>query len=76
MTAAQGCPACRAASALPARKGGRYDFRCLPCCARLVVHARPSKPHQDAHLAAIARLDGAPSRREILETVRRDANQD
>ncbi len=68
-TDAPRCPACRAAQALPQRKGGRYDFRCVRCCARLIVHARPSKPHQDGHLAAIARLDGAPTRQEILAAV-------
>lgn len=34
---------------------GTYRMDCLGCCARLVLSARPSRPHAGAMLAAIER---------------------
>ena len=34
---------------------GGYDLACLPCCARLVLSARPSREHARGMLAAIER---------------------
>lgn len=34
---------------------GTYRMDCLACCARLVLSARPSRPHAGAMLAAIER---------------------
>lgn len=64
------CPACARSLALPV-KGGRYNFTCVHCCARLVVHARPSKPHQEAHFAAIERLPSAPKKEQIVGAIQR-----
>ena len=52
-----------------ARKGGRYHFNCVHCCARLIVHARPAKAQQEAHFCAIARLETAPGKRAIAGRV-------
>lgn len=62
------CAAC--ASVQSGRLGGRYDFRCVQCCARLVISARPLKHAQWAMLAAIARTPGAPSRQAVLDAVK------
>ena len=51
------------------RKGGRYHFRCVHCCARLIVHARPAKAQQEAHFSAIARLETAPSKDAIVGAI-------
>lgn len=63
------CEAC--ASVQSGRPGGRYDFRCVDCCARLVRSARPLKAAQLAMLAAIERTPGAPSRDLLLGAVKR-----
>jgi hypothetical protein len=36
------------------------------CCGRLVASARPSRQHQEAMLAAIARYPKAPQREAVL----------
>ena len=53
------------------RKGGRYHFRCVHCCARLIVHARPAKAQQEAHFSAIARLETAPTKDAIVGAIQR-----
>ena len=63
------CPHCQQASN-QAHAGGRYAFSCIGCCARLVASARPLRAMQEAHLAAIARFDRAPSREQILAHIR------
>lgn len=75
------CPACLRAIALPI-KGGRYNFTCVHCCARLIVHARPLKPQQEGHFSAISRLPTAPKKEQIIGAIQRgellevgDANQ-
>jgi hypothetical protein len=64
------CPACRRSIDLPI-KGGRYDFKCVHCCARLIVHARPAKAQQEAHFSAIGRLDAAPAKEQIVGAIQR-----
>ena len=64
------CPSCLRAINLPI-KGGRYNFTCVHCCARLIVHARPAKAQQDAHFSAIARLDTAPAKEQIVGAIQR-----
>ena len=52
------------------KHSGRYDLRCLECCARLVISAHPDKRQAAGMLAAIARFKEAPGREQILECVR------
>ena len=47
-----------------------YSMTCPQCCCRLVLSARPSKPHAAGMLAAIGMYPHAPGRVEILECVR------
>ena len=47
------CAECEAAARK--RLHGTYLMGCLECCARLVLSARPSRPHAGAMLAAIER---------------------
>lgn len=42
----------------PAGQGGRYDFNCRTCCARLIRSARPHKRLQNAQIAALERFHG------------------
>ena len=69
-TPATRCPACASVLSL-ARKGGRYHFNCVHCCARLIVHARPAKAQQEAHFCAIARLESAPGKDAIVGAIQR-----
>ena len=48
-----------------------YDLHCVGCCARLVVSARPWKSHQEAMLAVISRFEGAPSREDVINEIKR-----
>lgn len=65
------CPLCTPAeSSTQQPRRGVYDFKCLTCCAQLVADARPSKAHQEAQLAAIARYNGSPSKARILEALK------
>lgn len=48
---------------------GRYNMRCVHCCAHLVKSARPLKHAQEAMFACIARHEGAPSKPEIIRTI-------
>jgi len=45
-------------------------MKCVQCCARLLVSARPLRHAQQAMLSAIARHQGAPSRPEILKAIK------
>lgn len=47
-----------------------YDLKCLDCCARLVLSARPSKAQAGAMLAVIERMPGSPARAEVLGAVK------
>lgn len=51
------------------RVAGRVNLLCLGCCARLVLSASPDKRLATVHMAAIARLPGAPTRQDILAEV-------
>jgi hypothetical protein len=62
------CQACQARASNP--HSGRYQFKCLECCAALVRSARPDKRHAGSLLAAIALHRDAPSREEILERLK------
>jgi hypothetical protein len=68
------CIACDSFAARP--QSGAYRLTCLACCARLVSSARPLRHLQEGHLAAIARLEGSPSRSEILAELQRLAAAD
>ncbi|OZB41612.1 MAG: hypothetical protein B7X60_11315, partial [Polynucleobacter sp. 39-45-136] len=59
------CKSCESAKQRPV--SGVYQFQCLACCVRAVASARPSRIHQEAMLAAIARTRDAPSRQAILD---------
>jgi len=52
------------------QSSGMYDLKCVECCARLVISTRPSKPRASAMLAAIERINDAPSRDVILDRVK------
>lgn len=47
-----------------------YTKGCLACAARLVVSARPSRPHQEAMLAYIEKYWGM-DRDEVIEAIQR-----
>lgn len=63
------CPHCQKAASK--QYGGVGSMLCVGCCARLVLSARPSRRHQEAMFAAIARFSGSPSREEILACLAR-----
>lgn len=72
------CPSCairiaKTESLFPL--SGLYVLGCLHCVAALVLSARPSRLHQEAMLAAIARSRNAPSREKILAVVKGAANE-
>lgn len=63
------CPLCeRQAKGSSSCYVGEYQLRNLCCCARLVISARPSKPHQERMLAVIAGHKRHP-RHEVLNAV-------
>lgn len=63
------CPCC-------AKAGGTYSFRCLDCCARLVLTTQPDKLLAMGMLAAIERYrvrwgdERTPKRDDILGRMR------
>lgn len=61
------CPSCTTAATNPL--SGLYQLRCLPCCVRLVLSARPDKMQAQSMLAAIAMVKDAPGRAAILACV-------
>ncbi len=61
------CPACE--SSRQRATSGAYNFRCVHCCARLVLSAHPNKRQASVMLAAIARFRDAPGRDEVLACV-------
>lgn len=64
------CPDCEKAA--NTKHHGGYRMQCVRCCARLVASARPSRQHQEAMFAAIARFPGAPTRQEVLDCLRQN----
>lgn len=61
------CTQCTTAASR--QHSGLYDLRCVACCARLVLAARPDKLMAGVALDAIARFPGAPSRAAVLAVV-------
>lgn len=68
MTTTEGCEQCKQAKTN--KWWGGYQMQCVQCCARLVASARPSRPHQEAMLAAIARFPNAPTREAVLDCLK------
>lgn len=61
------CGICASSLAPGARMtGGRYTFRCVGCCARLLLSAWDLPDLVEAHLAAMERFGAAPPRERIL----------
>ncbi len=71
--AASVCPACHATQARP--HCGAYNLRCVACCARLVVSARPLRHAQEGLLACITRHPENPSKADVLNAIKHHANQ-
>lgn len=71
--AADSCPHCDRHRQRPvgvtALTVGAFDASCPGCCARLVRSARPLRHAQEAHLAAIARRDGRPTREQVIQAI-------
>ena len=67
------CPHCTSSKEQPWH--GVYNLKCIACCARLVISARPVKKFQEAMLAAIAMQKGAPEREQILEHIKGVRNE-
>lgn len=61
------CKACASSRERP--RSGAYNFRCLDCCARLVLSAYPDKRRAGAMLEAIQRCPGNPGRERVLACV-------
>ena len=73
------CPECE--SSKTRRWHGVFEFRCLGCCARLVLSARPSKPHGAAQLGAIEHFlrwnpDVPFTTQDVLSEVKRQASNE
>ena len=49
---------------------GAYFMRCVQCCARLVISARPNRLAQEAMLLCITRRQGNPSKADIINTIK------
>lgn len=67
------CPHCARHHAAPQQVArlsiGRFDAQCAACCARLVRSARPLRAAQEAHMAAITRREGRPTREQIIQAI-------
>jgi len=73
LAADHGCALCaRWLVQPPERQGvaGGFQVGCVGCCARLVRSARPLKHAQLAMLAAIARHEGVPPKRDVLAALK------
>ncbi len=58
------CEPCTRAQANPLT--GWFNLLCLDCCCRLIESTRPSVEQRELAFEAIARMPGAPSRRQIV----------
>lgn len=67
------CRACQATQARP--HCGAYNMRCVKCCARLVVSARPNRNAQEAMLACITRRPSNPTKPEVIQAIKDHATQ-
>ncbi len=63
------CLACQAASTRP--PSGAYDFKCVHCCARLLLASDPDHARVKAQIAAIRRFREAPPLQTIFDCARR-----
>jgi hypothetical protein len=73
------CPYCATRDAKKesqSRSSGMYALDCLQCAAHLVLSARPSRLHQEAMFAAIARSRIAPKRDAIIAAIQEIAAND
>ena len=61
------CKQCESSKQRP--HSGAYSFKCVACCCRLVLSARPDKRLAASMLAAIERFPGNPGRERILVSV-------
>lgn len=68
------CPHCLRHTAAPVPVGslsvGAFSALCVACCARLVRSARPLRGAQESHLAAVMRVEGSPTRAQIIDTIK------
>lgn len=68
------CPHCLRHAAAPVPVAGlsvgAFSALCAGCCARLVRSARPLRGAQEAHLAAVTRIEGSPSREQIIAAIK------
>jgi hypothetical protein len=55
---------------------GAYNLRCVRCCARLVMSARPNRKAQEAMLLCITRRKENPQQSDILKAIKDHADQD
>ena len=62
------CAAC--AQRAVRRWCGAYHFRCVVCCAALVISARPNRAAQQGMLACITRRPENPRQPEIVATIK------
>ena len=72
------CPSCAiriAKKESPFPSSGLYALVCLHCAAALVLSARPSRLHQEAMFAAIARVRNAPTRNAIIAAIKDAGNE-
>ena len=66
---------CAACSIVKARAlCGAYNLRCVRCCARLVMSARPNRKAQEAMLACITRRPENPNQTDIMKAIKDYAN--
>jgi len=65
----QPCPACAMVQARALC--GAYNLRCVLCCARLVVSARPNRAAQQAFLYCITRRKENPSQAAVLAAIKK-----
>lgn len=64
------CKPCKLSKQQP--NSGAYSFKCVQCCARLVLSAHPNKRQAAVMLAAIDRFPENPGRVAVLECVRQE----
>jgi hypothetical protein len=68
LSTTQPCPAC---TLIQTRAlCGAYNLRCVRCCARLVMSARPNRKAQEGMLACITRRPENPAQAEILQAIK------
>ena len=67
------CQACELTQHRP--QCGAYNLRCVHCCARLVMAARPNRKAQEAMLLCITRRPENPTQPDILKAIKDHASQ-